>query len=68
MQRSLFGLFSKGCLKILQLLPSSEKVTFVTYPVLKLIYGLLFSTIENWGISTSDQLIVDSILKGSDDG
>ena len=64
MQRSLFGIFSKACLTILQLLPSSRKVTFVTYPVLKLMHGLLFLTIENWG----DQLIVHSILKGTDDG
>ena len=31
---------------------------FVTQPVMKLIHRLLFSTIKDWGISKSDQIIV----------
>ena len=50
-----YRLFSEACLKIPKLLlPSSQKDTFVSHPVLKLIRCLLFSTIKDWGISTSD--------------
>ena len=43
-------------MKIPKLLTISQKDTFVTHPVLKLIRCLLFSTIKDWEISNwSDQ-------------
>ena len=51
-----FRLLSETCVKIPKLLTISQKGTFVTHPVLKLIRCLLFSTIKDWEISNwSDQ-------------
>ena len=49
--RKYYGLFSEACLNMAKLPPSSQKDTFKTQPVFKLISCLLFSKIKDWGIS-----------------
>ena len=53
-----YRLFSEACFKIPNLLPSSQKDTFVTHIVLKLTRFLLFLTIKDWWISKSDVTIL----------